>query len=151
MSASQSNHCPIPDVTLTPLKVIEGAQGNIMHGVRSDDETFVGFGEVYFSTVHGGEKKPWRRHSKVTLNLLVPHGEIRFVLCDDRDGPGPVFWEINMSLENYQRLTIPPGIWLAFQGVSEGTNMLLDLIDSPHDPDESDKRALEEIPYDWDS
>ena len=62
-----------------------------------------------------------------------------------------MFWEINMSLENYQRLTIPPGIWLAFQGVSEGTNMLLDLIDSPHDPDESDKRALEEIPYDWDS
>lgn len=56
MSASDPNHCPIPDVTLTPLKVIEGAQGNIMHGMRSDDETFVGFGEVYFSTVHAGEK-----------------------------------------------------------------------------------------------
>lgn len=54
-----------------------------------------------------------------------------------------------MSLENYQRVTIPPRIWLAFQGVSEGINMLLDLIDSPHDPDESDKRDLEEIPYDW--
>ena len=64
MTPSDANPYPILDVTLTPLKVIEGAQGNIMHGIRSDDETFVGFGEVYFSTVHAGEIKPWRRTVK---------------------------------------------------------------------------------------
>lgn len=142
--------CPIDGIRLTPLKVIEGDKGNIMHGIRADDETFVGFGEAYFSTVQAGEIKPWRKHSVVTLNLLVPHGEIRFVLYDDRRPGDPIFWEVNMSLENYYRLTVPPQIWLAFQGVSKGTNMLLDIINSPHDPNESEKLVLEDIPYNWD-
>ncbi|MCB1122964.1 MAG: dTDP-4-dehydrorhamnose 3,5-epimerase, partial [Verrucomicrobiae bacterium] len=133
----------------TPLKVIEGDQGRIMHGIRSDDETFFGFGEVYFSTVNGGDIKSWRRHSVVTLNLLVPHGQIRFVLCDDRQSGNRIFWEVTLSLENYYRLTIPPGVWLAFQGMTPRTNMLLDLIDAHHDPDEADKLPLEAIPYAW--
>lgn len=149
MNSSPKGTCPIPGVRLTRLKIIEGDSGRIMHGIRSDDETFLGFGEVYFSTVNGGEIKSWRKHKEVTLNLLVPHGQIRFVLCDDRQTPKPVFWEVTLSLQNYFRLTVPPGIWLAFQGVTPSTNMLLDLIDAHHDPNEADKLPLEAIPYRW--
>jgi dTDP-4-dehydrorhamnose 3,5-epimerase len=144
-----SSSCPIPGVVLTPLKIFEGPQGMVMHGIRSDDRTYAGFGEAYFSTVNTGEIKSWRRHKEVTLNLLVPQGEIRFVLCDDRQADEPVFWEVNLSLKNYHRLTVSPGIWLAFQGVSEETNLLMDLIDLPHDPAESDKLDLAEIQYRW--
>ena len=149
MSDSDSNDCPIPGVKLTPLRIIKGELGNVMHGLRSDDDSYQGFGEVYFSTVNPGIIKSWRRHFDVTLNLIVPQGEIRFVFCDDRQGGDPVFWEVNLSLENYQRLTVAPGIWLAFQGVSSGTNMLMDVIDLPHDAQESEAKALEEIPYHW--
>ncbi len=149
MSASESNECPIPGVTLTSLRIIEGALGNVMHGLRSYDESYAGFGEVYFSTVNSGVIKSWRRHFDVTLNLIVPQGEIRFVLCDDRQEGDPIFWEVNLSLENYHRLTVSPGIWLAFQGGSSGTNMLMDVIDLPHDAQESETKALEEIPFDW--
>ena len=82
------------------------------------------------------------------MNLLVPQGEVRFVLCDDR-GENPVFWEVSLSPKSYQRLTIAPGVWLAFQGVSPETNLIMDLIDLPHDPAESIKKELDEIPYDW--
>ena len=149
MSASASSDSPISGVTLTALKIFEGAMGNVMHGLRSDDDVYHGFGEAYFSTVNPGVIKSWRRHKEATLNLIVPQGEIRFVVCDDRGEWEAVFWEVNLSLENYQRLTVAPGLWLAFQGVSSGTNMLLDIIDLPHDPAESEAKALDEIPYDW--
>ena len=151
MSESDSTSSPIPGVTLTPLKIFEGELGSVMHGLRSDDSCFKGFGEVYFSTVKTGAIKSWRRHFDVTLNLVVPLGEIRFVLCDDRQAGAPEFWDVFLSLKNYQRLTVAPNLWLAFQGVSSGTNMLMDLIDLPHDAQESETRSLEEIPFDWDS
>ena len=42
------------------------------------------FKESYFSTVNGDVIKPWKKHNKMTLNLVVPLGEIKFVLFDDR-------------------------------------------------------------------
>ena len=51
---------------------------------------------------------------------------------------------------NYQRLTVAPGLWMAFAGAdSEKTSMLMDLIPEIHDPSESDRKELEEIKYDF--
>ncbi|NET40173.1 MAG: dTDP-4-dehydrorhamnose 3,5-epimerase, partial [Cyanothece sp. SIO1E1] len=150
MSHAVSDPCPIPGVHLTPLKIIEGPLGTVLHGLKSHEPSFIEFGEVYFSTVKHQAIKSWRRHLDVTLNLVVPQGEIRFVLCDDRPGEEPVFWEVYLSRDNYQRLTVAPGIWLAFQGISEETNMLMDVIDLPHADQKSETKELEEIPYSWD-
>ena len=65
---------------LTELKIIEQTQGYVMHGMRSSDGSCAGFGEAYFSTVNNGMIKGWKLHRKMTLNLIVPHGEIRFVV-----------------------------------------------------------------------
>ena len=51
--------------------------------------------------------------------------------------------------ENYQRLTVAPGLWMAFQGVGDEQAMLIDLIPELHTPDESDKKELNEISFDW--
>ena len=53
-----------------------------------------------------------------------------------------------LSKKNYQRLTVKPGLWLAFQGL-EDTNMLLNLANIEHDPSESVSIALEELNYEW--
>ena len=50
---------------------------------------------------------------------------------------------------NYQRLTVPPGIWMAFYGVGEGISMLMDIIPEPHDPSEADRIDLNEIVYNF--
>jgi hypothetical protein len=34
----------INGVILTPLKIIEGASGNIWHALKHDEESFAGFG-----------------------------------------------------------------------------------------------------------
>ena len=140
----------IEGVRLFPLRIINVPKGNILHALKSTDEGYAGFGEAYFSSVEPGAVKGWKRHNRVPLNIVVPHGAIRFIIYDDRpDSPSyGLFEDIVLSPEtNYQRLLIAPGLWMAFMGVAEETSLLLDIIPSPHNPSEADRRDLEDIPY----
>lgn len=130
---------------LTPLRIIPGEKGDVLHALKASDEGFSAFGEAYFSSVKKGESKGWKRHRRMTLNLVVPVGKIRFHLHDERP-ESPSFGmreEVTLSTENYQRLTIPPGVWVAFSGLADGPNLLLNIADLPHDPSESENRDLD--------
>lgn len=141
----------IKDVLLTPLKRIAHPKGEVMHAMKRSSPGFVGFGEAYFSTVLSGEIKGWKRHRRVTLNLVVPVGRVRFVIFDDRpDSPtSGCFNDVVLDKENYARLTIPPGLWVAFRGLDEAGNILINLADEEHDPAESDNVEIEDIVFDW--
>jgi len=140
-------------VLLTPLKVIDTPGGDVLHGVKQSDPGFNSFGEAYFSTADKGAIKAWKRHREMVLNLVVPVGAVRFVLFDDRleSTTFGKFQSVSLSRNNYQRLTVPPMLWMGFQGVSEGENILLNVASIPHRPDEADRLALEEIEYHWEN
>ncbi len=140
----------IEGLLLTPLKQIFHPQGDVFHGMKKSDAGFAGFGEAYFSTVSKGEIKAWKKHREMTLNLIVPSGKIRFVVYDDRPGSATrgCFNELVLGPANYCRLTVPPQLWLAFQGLDEH-NLLLNVANLEHVPDEADRKALNEIPYNW--
>lgn len=141
----------IEGVLLTPLKIIELPAGNVLHVLKNHEASFNGFGEAYFSTVNYNSPKGWKRHRKMILNVVVPVGAIKFVLFDDRVESKTYhqLQEVELSKSNYQRLTVPPGVWMAFKGVSEGVNMLLNIGNILHDPAEADNLPLENdiIPY----
>ncbi len=142
----------IEGVILTQLKIIRGDSGDVLHAIKRTEASFCGFGEAYFSTVNKGAVKAWKRHHEMILNLVVPRGEIKFVLYDERPG-SPSFGEtseITLSSSNYQRLTVPPMVWMGFKGVGE-ENMLLNIASIPHDPDEVDRMDAykNHIHYDW--
>ncbi|MBI1767962.1 MAG: dTDP-4-dehydrorhamnose 3,5-epimerase [Bacteroidetes bacterium] len=140
-------------VVLTSLKIIQNENGDVLHGLKSVDASFSSFGEAYFSNVLFGKKKGWKKHTRMTLNIIVPVGEIGFVLFDDREASSTkgFFFEIMLSRKNYFRLTIPPGIWMTFYGKGEGENILLNIANIPHDPTESENLPLENdyINYSW--
>ena len=140
----------IEGVKLYPLKHIVVPKGDIYHVLKLTDEGYAGFGEAYFSQIEAGVVKGWKRHNRMTLNIVVPVGAIRFVIYDDRKGSASFgeFQEITLSpANNYQRLMLSPGLWMAFQGVGEGTSMLLDIIPEAHNSDESSRKDLSEISY----
>lgn len=140
----------IMGVSLHPLKHISVPKGDIYHALKSTDEGYTGFGEAYFSQIESGEVKGWKRHNRMTLNIIVPVGKIRFVIFDDREGSETYgkFQEVTLSPEdNYQRLTLAPGLWMAFQGMDNNTSMLMDIIPEPHDPTEASRKNLEEINF----
>jgi dTDP-4-dehydrorhamnose 3,5-epimerase len=132
---------------LTELKIIEQSQGSVMHGIKASDSSFVGFGEAYFSTVHDGLIKGWKLHREMTLNLVVPLGEIRFIVHDGiqnrREKPIEPLIDVVLGDNNYCRLTVPPNFWVAFKGVGVNINMLMNVANIEHDPNESLNKSLD--------
>ena len=135
------------DVIVTPLKRISVEGGDVLHGLKKSDREFVGFGEAYFSIVKPDVIKGWKRHNTVTLNLIVPMGAIRFVVLKQLSDCDAIFDQV-IGGSDYSRVTISPGVWLGFQGVSKN-NMLLNIIDQEHDPKEADNEALEKSGFKW--
>ena len=142
----------IEGVFLTPLKKISHPKGDILHGMKRSDQGFVAFGEVYFTKVKFGEIKGWNKHKRMTLNLIVPVGIVRFVVYDDREKSKTRgnFFSVEISVKVYLRLTVPPDVWLAFKGQGNDLNLILDVADMEHDPDEVERLGLDELSYNWD-
>ncbi|MBL79422.1 MAG: dTDP-4-dehydrorhamnose 3,5-epimerase [Nitrosomonadaceae bacterium] len=141
----------IEGVVVSPLKIIDVSGGDVLHVLKHDDLGFAGFGEAYFSTINAGEVKAWKRHKKMVTNLVVPVGIIRFVLFDERKGSAScgTYYEIVLSRKNYSRLTIPPMIWFGFQSLGEKMGIVLNIASIKHVAEESEKKEIKEIPYDW--
>ena len=137
-------------VTLTPLKIITHPSGDVLHGMKSSEDSFAGFGEAYFSTINQGDIKGWKKHSKMTLNLVVPKGEIQFVIFDDREKSTTQgkFMSISLSLQNYQRLTVLPGLWVGFKGLLL-ENILLNIASIEHNPTEAINMPLDFLDFNW--
>lgn len=132
-------------VILTPLKQIYHPKGDIFHAMKKSDIGFDGFGEAYFSTINQNDIKGWKKHTKMTLNIVVPVGNIEFVVYDEKTKE---FFSTKLSHNNYQRLTLKAGLWMAFKGLDK-YNMLLNLASIEHDPNETINIGIEEIKYEW--
>jgi len=139
----------IKGLKVTPLDIIQTSGGNVMHAMKKSDTGFVQFGEAYFSIIECHAVKAWKRHHSMTLNLVVPVGRVKFVILDDRMQDKPELQEVIISMENYCRITIPPMVWLGFQGLSKGNSVLLNIADMEHDPEEVDRKTITQIDYDW--
>ena len=72
--------------------------------------------------------------------------KIKVVIFDDKTG---LFDEFILSPQNYFRLTIPPNLWVAFQGMDEAASLLLNVASVRHDPTEVDNKELDKIRYNW--
>lgn len=125
----------------TPLKRISTDKGDIRHGLKRNDQGFQGFGEAYFTEVHFGVVKGWKMHTQMTLNLIVPVGEVRFYLQKEH---GKVETEL-LGEENYQRLTVPPKYWVAFEGLSKGMNLIMNIADIEHGADQTLSRPFSHV------
>lgn len=141
----------IEGVTLHSLKQISVPNGDLWHALKSTDIGYVGFGEAYFTQIEPKKIKGWKRHNRYVLNLVVIVGKVKFVIYDDRDNSPTkgLFQEVILSPQcNYQRLTVAPGLWVAFAGADTTQNsMLVDFIPEVHDPSESDRKDINEIFY----
>ena len=143
---------PTIKIKKTSLKIITSEEGSVMHSLRKSEEDFFGFGESYFSTVEHNSIKAWKRHERMTLNLTVPVGSVKFVFIYDLNkyiGEGKEYEEIIISPNTYLRLTVPPGIWFGFMGLSKNQNLVSNLANIKHDPHETMKAERNLFSYKW--
>lgn len=136
----------LADISLTPLSRIVTGGGDVLHAMKQNDAGYAGFGEAYFSWVAAGAVKGWKRHTRMTMNVVVPVGSVRFVFHLDGSDQ---FRVEDIGVDRYARITVPPGIWFSFQGLSEPQSLVLNIASIPHDPNEVERLALSDINYDW--
>ena len=128
-----------------PLKQISVQGGDVFHGLKKSDSGFVDFGEVYFSFIKAGNRKGWKKHNRMTLNLIVPVGEVNFFIHNEQLSRT---LKICVGQSNYGRLTIMPGLWVAFEGVGDDENLVTNIASIEHDPEEAEQRDQEAFSFD---
>ena len=136
----------LDQIRVTSLQQIFTPGGDVWHALKSTEESFNGFGEAYFSWVELNSIKAWKQHLRMTMNLVVPIGIVRFVFCDLLHHS---FREEQIGESTYARITVPPKIWFGFQGISAKTSLVLNVANLPHDPAEVERKMKEEIHFNW--
>ena len=128
----------IDGLKTTKLNMFKTKNGSVLHGIRSTDSHYSEFGEVYFSIINHNTINAWKKHQRMTLNLLVPSGEVRFNFIDSRKN-SPTYMNriaITLSKENYVCITVPPNIIFGFKGLSEKENIVTNIASIIHENEE---------------
>lgn len=144
----------IEGVKIVPKKMIVDERGKIMHMLKSTDDEFIEFGEIYFSTAWPGAVKAWHIHQWMTVNNVVLVGHAKLVMYDIReDSPtkGNLL-EVYLGEDNHVLVQIPPGIANGYKAYGDKEVVLANCGTHPHDPTEMLRMPpfTDEIPYDWD-
>lgn len=136
----------IYDIMVTPLTRIATDGGEVLHAMKQSDIGYAGFGEAYYSVAIAGAVKAWKLHTRMTMNIIVPVGLVRFVF----HVRGTDHFRVeDIGLDRYARITVPPGIWFGFRGLAAPQSLVLNIASIPHDANEVERLALSEIDFDW--
>jgi dTDP-4-dehydrorhamnose 3,5-epimerase len=134
------------DILVTPLARIPTLGGDVLHAMNRSDGGYAGFGEAYFSWIASDAVKAWKRHTRMTMNVIVPVGQVKFVFWLDG---ADAFRVEEIGVDRYVRITVPPGTWFGFQGLATPQSLVLNIANIPHDSNEVERLALSNIKYVW--
>jgi dTDP-4-dehydrorhamnose 3,5-epimerase len=145
----------IEGVAIKRLRVIPDDRGHLMECLRSDDELFIKFGQLYMTTTLPGVVKGWHLHHAQWDNIVCVKGMIKLVLCDQRDD-SPTQGQIDefyLGEHNPLLVRVPPGVWHGWKGVSVEEAYIVNAPTEVYlyaDPDQDElPHDTPSIPYDW--
>tara|TARA_S200000501_G_scaffold151000_1_gene142439 strand:+ start:483 stop:893 length:411 start_codon:yes stop_codon:yes gene_type:complete len=133
------------EISIKNLSIINNKKGDILKGFLKSDNKTINVKEVYFSEINPKQIKAWKKHNKMTSNLIAVKGEIKIVI-QKKDKS---FVTEIISKKNYKMISIPPNFWFGFQCISTEAGMLVNISNEEHDDLESDQLDIEKILFDW--
>jgi dTDP-4-dehydrorhamnose 3,5-epimerase len=145
----------IHGVRTKALRAIPDERGRLMEILRSDDEVFLRFGQLYMTTAYPGVVKGWHYHKKQIDNFAVVKGMIKLVLYDRRED-SPTRGEINeffLGESNTLLVQIPANVLHGFKGIGTQEAIVINCPTEVYHYDTPDEFRLDpfsaEVPYDW--
>ena len=120
--------------------------GDIMRILKNKEVKNWNFAEAYFSKIKYNKIKAWKYHLKMSLNLVVPMGRVKFVFYFNKTKN---FKVIELGEKKYSRISIPPRIWFGFKGLSKKDSLILSLANLEHNPNEVLRCKKNEIKFNW--
>jgi len=145
----------IDGVAAKTLNVIPDERGRLMEILRSDDDIFTQFGQVYMTTTYPGVVKAWHYHKKQEDFIACVKGMIKLVLYDDREG-SPTRGQIDEFYvgEHKPRLVrVPRMVYHGWKCISLDEALIINaptMVYNYREPDEFRiDPHMNDIPYDW--
>ncbi|NOS99847.1 MAG: dTDP-4-dehydrorhamnose 3,5-epimerase family protein [Phycisphaerales bacterium] len=145
----------IQGVCVKSLKAHCDERGRLMEILRSDDELFEKFGQIYMTTAYPGVVKAWHFHHRQTDHFAVVYGMAKIVLFDPRDGSSTRGVVNEFFAGDFQPLLIkiPPLVYHGYKCISEGETIVLNMPTELFNYDQPDEHRIAPddpgIPYDW--
>jgi len=136
----------VEKIKITNLIKIPTEGGDIFHGLKNSEDSYCGFGEAYFSNINFRKIKAWKRHLKMTCNLIVPQGKVKFVFYDEENDKKSI---LEIGEDNYCRITIFPKIWFGFEGLHNPSSLILNISNIPHSPEEIERKKIDSGKFNW--
>ena len=131
----------ISQISNSHRKIISTEGGYVLKALSSSDEEFVGFGELYFTSIDYNVRRGWKLHTSMTMNLFVPFGAVKFWFYDELNSTLKCTIGCTDKVE-YTCLHVPPNVWFAFEGVSPKGNLLCNLSSIVHSESEVVRKPL---------
>ena len=145
----------INGVKVKKLKVIPDERGRLMEILRSDEDIFLKFGQVYVTTTLPGVVKAWHFHKKQTDNVTCIIGMVKLVLYDPRED-SRTFNEVNefyIGTHNLMFIQIPPGVYHGWKCVSEEEAVIINVPTEVYNYETPDEHRRDphrnDVPYVW--
>ena len=124
----------IGGVVLKKIAIIEDERGYLFEAIRSDDNHFMGFGQVYFVKCNPRSSRGGHYHLRHWDFLLLLHGAADLVLLDLRPGFACGDSErVYLQGDVPYAVVIPPLVWHRVDSVDERGFFAMGMPSLPHD------------------
>jgi len=133
-------------IKVTPLKIKKISSGDVMRVLQKKELKKWSFGEAYFSKIKFKKIKAWKYHLKMTLNLAVPSGRVKFVFYSQKENR---FRIIEIGERKYLRITVPPKVWFGFKGMAKNESIILNIANAEYNSKEILRLKKNKIKFNW--
>ncbi|MBN1793534.1 MAG: dTDP-4-dehydrorhamnose 3,5-epimerase family protein [Candidatus Omnitrophica bacterium] len=145
----------IDGVAVKKLRVIPDGRGRLMELLRSDEEMFEKFGQVYITVVNPGVVKGWHYHKKQTDHIACISGMMKLVLYDTRE-KSPTYGQVNefyCGIHSPVLVKIPPLVAHGMMCIGSVETIAMNVPTELYNYTEPDEFRIAphsgEIPYEW--
>lgn len=145
----------IKDVIVKQLKYIPDERGRLMEILKSNEEIFTKFGQVYISTTYPSVVKAWHFHKEQDDFIVCIKGMLKLVLYDNRDD-SPTKGEVNeffIGEFNPSLVKVPKAVYHGWKCVSVEEAIVINIPTKPYNREKPDEYRIDphknDIPYNW--
>ncbi len=145
----------IEGVKVKKLRLIPDDRGKLVEILRSDDELFEKFGQVYITTAYPGVVKAWHYHKLQCDHFACVAGKVKVGLYDSRPN-SPTYeqtQEVTLSFDDPYLVKIPALVYHGFKCIADHESAVMNVptqLYNYNDPDEYRVDAFDnDIPFDW--
>ena len=135
----------LKNINILMIKKFKNPKGNVLRGFRKNDKYLENSAEIYFSWINKKAIKGWKLHKKMSMNLVVPIGKVKFVFYDGKN-----FKTVIVGEKNYNRIFVPNNIFFLFQNLYKQKSLVVNNASIIHqNKNETITISLNKINYKW--